>query len=124
MFATVLAIHGGTTKAIAPTSTLIRMAIARVGGIHGARSAILRGIYRTTLPITLRLCAIALDSHFWASLRLTPVVWTGCIAIRARLVTPRRRGRRVRFGRRGKRLRSSGRLICGLGFLGLHWRDA
>lgn len=122
MLATVLTIHGRTAEALPPT--LLRIAIASAGRIHEARSAILRGIHRTTLPIALRLHALTLDSHFRAALRLTHVVRTGAIAIpalvRTRLVAPCRSRRCVGFGNCGKRLRRcSGRLICRLGFLSL-----
>ena len=110
MFATVLTIHGWTAKAIA-SRALIRMAISSVGRIHWARPAFLRGIYRTTLSVALWLCAPALSPYFRP----------GRIAIWARLVTPFWGGRRVRCGSGGKWLHSSGRLICGLGFLGLQW---
>ncbi len=127
MFATALTIHRRTAKALAPR-TLIRIAIASVGRIRGAGSATLWGIHRSRLPVALRLRAIALASHFWAALRITHAVRTGCIAIpafvRTRLVTSCRSGICIRFGNCGNRLHSSGRLICRLGFLGLQWSDA
>ncbi|MCF7784879.1 MAG: hypothetical protein K9N47_02095 [Prosthecobacter sp.] len=119
MFTTMLTIHRRTAKAF--MSPLLTFVIVSSGGIHG--STILWRIHRSTLPIALRLRAIALTSHFWTAFRLPHIVRAGSIAfptlVRARLVTPRRGGRRVCFGRCWKRLNSSWRLICGLGFLGL-----
>jgi hypothetical protein len=122
-----LTIHWRTAKAFA-SRTLIRIATARIGRIHGAWSTILRGIHRPTLPVTRRLRSIALTSHFRGALRLTHVVRPGGIAIpaflRTRLAIPCRGGICVRFGNRRKRLRSSRRLICRFGFLSLYWSNA
>ncbi len=71
MLTTLLAIHGRTAKTIAAISgALIRFAVAIIGGIH-----------RPTLPVTLRLYTIARTSHIRAALRLTHGVWSGPIAI-------------------------------------------
>jgi hypothetical protein len=116
---TLLAIHRRTAKAIATMSrSLIRTAIACIGRIHGA--AIRRRIHRSAL----RLRAIARACHVRAALRLR----TGGIAIPllagARLVTWRSGRRRVHFGSCGRKRRSGGRLVCGLGILSLQRRDA
>ena len=120
MFATLLAIHGRTAKAIAAMPrALIRTAVASIGGIHGG--AILRRIHRSTLPIA-RAC------HVRAALRLTHVVRTGSIAVpllaRTRQVTWRSGRRSVHFGNCGRKWRSVRRLVCRLGVLGLQRRDA
>ena len=120
MFTTLLAIHGRTTKAIAAMSrSLIRIAIACIGRIHG--SAILRRIHRSAL----RLRAIARACHLRTALRLR----TGSIAIPllagARLVTWRSGRRRVHFGSCGRKRRSRWRrLVCRFCILSLQRRDA
>jgi|GEM_PF-2690447 len=129
--ATLLAIHGRTAEALAAMfRPLIRSAVASVGGrIHGAGTAALRRIHRSTLPIplglcvTLRLSAITRTSPIRAALRLTQFVRSGTIPFplfsKSRQITWCRRRRSIHFGRCGRQWSYGGRLICRLGILGL-----
>lgn len=135
MLATLLAIHGGTTEALAAMSRpLIRSAVSCIGRIHGARSAALRRIHRSTLPIALGLCVtlrrsgITRANPIRAALRFTQGVRPSTISFLlfsgTRQITWCRSRRSIHFGRCGRKWRCGGRLICRLGILGLQWSDA
>lgn len=130
MLVTLLAIHRGTTEALATMSRpLIRSAVAGIGRIHGAGAAVLRRIHRSTLPIARGLCvtlrrgAITRSTHIRAALRFAQGFRTGTIPFplfsRTRQVTWCRRRRSIHFGSCGRKWRGGGRLICRLGILGL-----
>lgn len=125
MLTTLLAIHGWTAEALATMSrTLIRSATASVGRIHGAGSAALRRIHRSTLPIalglcvTLRLSAITRTRPIRAALRFRTGTIPFPLFSRTRQITWCRRRRSIHFGRCGRKWRYGGRLACRLGILG------